>query len=322
MFVLQGAALDRRRRWLGLGIITVLLLVIFVPYCALDREVRSLDAAARQAQGGTYVGLPGGVTHYELSGPEDGQVVVLVHGATIPMFALDAQVPALRDAGFRVLRYDHFGRGFSDRPEVDYDRALYQRQLEDLLAALDIEGPIHLVGASFGGAIAATFAAAHPERVAKLVLIAPVVDYAEGKALFGMARVPGLGELYARVSSVRGTVARANGFFEESGADPSYPKRFDEQTRFEGYEQALLSMARTDALTGYQLTYSALGKQPTLLIWGSADTEIPQTHIEHVREALPNVVYVEIEGAGHGVNVQRQDEVNRQLVTFLQDPPP
>ena len=137
-----------------------------------------------------------------------------------------------------------------------------------------------------------------------------------------MARVPGLGEWYARVSSVRGTVARANGFFEESGADPSYPKRFDEQTRFEGYEQALLSMARTDALTGYQLTYSALGRQPTLLIG------VPRTPKSHkptssmfVRHC-PTSSTSRIEGAGHGVNVQRQDEVNRQLVTFLQDPPP
>ena len=117
---------------LGLGLLAVLVVAIMGPYVALEREVRTLDASTREALGGSYVALPGGVTHYELSGPDQGAVVVLVHGGTIPFYAWDPQVTALREAGLRVLRYDHFGRGYSDRPQVDYDRALYQQQLEDL----------------------------------------------------------------------------------------------------------------------------------------------------------------------------------------------
>ena len=298
-------------------LLVLVLLAILAPYFALHRETRTLDAPSREALGGTYVTLPSGVTHYELSGPVDGPAVVLIHGGTIPFFMWDAQMPPLREAGFRVLRYDHFGRGYSDRPAVDYDRAFYQKQLEELLGALDIEAPLNLVGVSFGGGIAATFAEAHPERVAKLVLIAPVVDYAEGKALFGLAKVPLLSNWYARVFSVRATVNRANGFFQESGADPSYAERFDEQTRFKGFEQALLSMSRTDALTSYRETYAALGDQPTLLLWGSADSEIPREHMEFLQKNLGNVTLVEIEGAGHGVTTQRQEQVNRQIVDFL-----
>ena len=67
-------------------------------------------------------------------------IVVLIHGGTIPSFVWDKQVKPLTQAGFQVLRYDQFGRGYSDRPSVDYDRAFYQKQLGDLLAALDIEG--------------------------------------------------------------------------------------------------------------------------------------------------------------------------------------
>ena len=305
------------RGLLWLALLAVLLVAILGPYLALRREVRTLDAAARKALGGRYVTLPSGVTHYELSGPEDGPTVVLIHGGTIPLYTWDAQVSALRSAGFRILRYDHFGRGYSDRPHVDYDRAFYRKQLEDLLVALEIEGRVNLVGVSFGGAIAATFAEAHPERVAKLVLIAPVVDYAEGRALFGLAKVPLLSEWYARVFSVRATVARANGFFEESGADPSYVQRFEEQTRYAGYERALLSMSRTNALTSYRETYAALDEQPTLLIWGSNDGEIPRAHVELLQASIGNVSLVEIEGAGHGVTIERREEVNRQLVEFL-----
>jgi len=177
-----------------LGAVAALAIAISVPYFARKRETKTLDGEARQARGGSYGTLPDGVTHYELLGPANAQVVVLIHGGTFPFDAWDAEVPAQLYAGFRVLRDMQFGRGYFDRPEVDYDRALYQRQLEELLGALRIEGPLVLVGASFGGAVAATFAEALPDRVAKLVLIAPVVAYAEGKALFGLAKVPLLGE--------------------------------------------------------------------------------------------------------------------------------
>ena len=283
----------------------------------LRRETQTLDEQAREDLGGTYVKLSEGVSHYELSGPDDGPVIVLVHGGTIPLFTWDSQMPALHEAGYRVLRYDQLGRGYSDRPGANYDRAFYQRQLEELLSALEIDDPVDVVGVSFGAAVAATFTAAHPERVRKLILIAPVVDYAEGRALFGMAKVPLLSEWYARVFAVRSAVARANGFFTQAGADPSYAERFDEQTRFEGFEQALLSMSRTDALTSYRDTYAALGKQPKLIIWGAQDAEIPREHVELIVKNASNVSFVEVEDAGHGVTVERADEVNRQLIGFL-----
>ena len=306
--------------YLWLGVFGLLLIAILLPYFACKRETNALDDAARGARGGSYITLSDGVTHYELMGPPRAPVAVLFHGGTIPFYAWDAQVPTLLDAGYRVLRYTQYGRGYSDRPELSYDRALYQRQLEELLTELRIEGPLTLIGVSFGGAIAATFAEAHPERVDKLVLIAPVVDYAEGKALFDLAKVPGVAEWYARVFAVRSAVARATGFFEEANADPSYAERFDAQTRFEGFEHALLSFSRTDALAPYYETYAALGDQPKLLIWGADDPEILAAHIEQLRSSMSRVTYVEIEGAGHGVAVESQSEVNRHLSAFLAIP--
>jgi pimeloyl-ACP methyl ester carboxylesterase len=76
-------------------------------------------------------------------------------------------------------------------------------------------------------------------------------------------------------------------------------------------------MSRTDALTSYRDTYAALADQPTLLLWGSEDAEIPREHMEYLQRSLDNVSMVEIEGAGHGVTIQQQDEVNRHIVDFL-----
>ena len=303
-----------RAPWV-LGIVVVASLA--VPYLVAARESLVLDDELRRSSGGDYVELSDGITHYELVGPADGPVVVLIHGGTIPHFAWDAQVPALVDAGFRVLRYTQFGRGYSDRPLVDYDRALYQRQLLELLGALEIEGPVNLVGVSFGGATAATFAKEHPERVDKAVFIAPVVDYAEGRALFQLAKLPVLSDWFTRVFAVPKAVTRATGFFDQANAPPSYSKRFEEQTRIEGFERALLSFSRSDALTSYVETYAALGAQPKLVIWGAKDAEIPREHIELLTRSLRNSSYVEFPDAGHGVTVERADELNPRLVDFL-----
>ena len=65
---------------------------------------------------------------------------------------------------------------------VAYDRDLFKGQLLDLLERLEVTDPVHLVGFSFGGATAANFTAAHPDKVRTLALIAPVFRFEEGNA--------------------------------------------------------------------------------------------------------------------------------------------
>jgi pimeloyl-ACP methyl ester carboxylesterase len=131
-------------------------------------EMRVIDEIVRASAPGQFVRLTGGFTHYELAGPDDGLLVVLVHGFSVPCFIWDPTFAGLVDAGFRVLRYDLFGRGYSDRPEVIYNQALFDRQLCELLDALGFTTPVNLVGLSMGGAIVVGFAAQHPERVRAL----------------------------------------------------------------------------------------------------------------------------------------------------------
>jgi pimeloyl-ACP methyl ester carboxylesterase len=97
-----------------------------------------LTAERRAASGGQYVTLSEGVTHYELAGATGETTVVLVHGFSVPSFIWDPTFEALKQAGFRVLRYDLFGRGLSDRPRGRYDLERFVRQLAELLRALQL----------------------------------------------------------------------------------------------------------------------------------------------------------------------------------------
>src|SRR5919109_740116 len=69
----------------------------------------------------------------EAAGEDGLSDVVLVHGFSVPFFIYDPTFEFLTRAGFRVLRYDLFGRGFSDRPKARYNIDLFVRQLGELL---------------------------------------------------------------------------------------------------------------------------------------------------------------------------------------------
>ena len=94
----------------------------------------------RRATPGQFVRLTDGYTHYEIAGPPAGHVVVLAAGFSVPYYIWDPTFNALAEAGFRVLRYDYYGRGFSDRPDVPYTQAFYVRQLGELLDSLKVSG--------------------------------------------------------------------------------------------------------------------------------------------------------------------------------------
>jgi len=162
-------------KWLS-AILALLVIVMAGLYWILDPETDELNEATRKRLDGSYLSLSDGVTHYKLEGPENGKVVVLVHGGTIPLWTWDKQVQALSAAGFRVLRYDKYGRGYSDRPDVTYNQELYQRQLLELVDKLGFKKFFDVIGYSLGGATATNFTARYPDRVGKLILISPVIN--------------------------------------------------------------------------------------------------------------------------------------------------
>ena len=88
--------------------------------------------------------------HYEIGGPANGQPVVLVSGFSSPYAVWDRTFEGLTAAGFRVVRYDHFGRGLSDRPDARYDPEFFDNQLEDLLDGFEDGRQGRLGGRGYG----------------------------------------------------------------------------------------------------------------------------------------------------------------------------
>lgn len=302
-------------KWLSASLAVLIILLVGV-YWIFDPENNELNETTRSRLGGKYIRLSDGVTHYKLGGPEKGKVVVLVHGGTAPIWTWDKQVPALMEAGFKVLSYDQYGRGYSDRPEVTYDQKLYQRQLLELVDKLGLKEPFHLIGLSMGGATAVNFTARYPHRVRKLVLISPVINNFKVPSVF---RIPVFGEFMARIIGVRVIVKRFKSLLEGKSESEKYTELFVEQTTYKGFQRSILSMLRNDAVGNYNMAYQTVSKQKrdVLLIWGTDDTEITTEMIRDIQSFIPNVTFKPIEGVGHGIVFQKPEEVNKLIISFL-----
>ena len=142
-----------------LRIFAFILLLILGAYLLAEARLKPLNDAARAEAPGSFAALSHGQIHYRLEGPENGPLVVLVHGFSTPNFIYQQNVEALNAAGFRTLRFDHYGRGWSDRPSTKYDIDFYDTALVELLAHVGIDEPFGLVGLSMGGPIVAEFTA-------------------------------------------------------------------------------------------------------------------------------------------------------------------
>ena len=154
------------------ALFALLAAVLIYPFLAEALRPR-MNAARRKLAPGQFATLSQGVTHYQWRGPEDGPLAVCVHGLSTPSYVYNPFAEGLAGQGYRVLTYDLFGRGFSDRPGSDQDSAFFNRQLDDLLADQGVVEPFTLIGYSMGGASGAAFTATNLSRVTTLILLAP-----------------------------------------------------------------------------------------------------------------------------------------------------
>jgi pimeloyl-ACP methyl ester carboxylesterase len=300
-------------------LVILIVTALVVSYLVAITSKPKIGEQARQAAPGSFVRLSKGIVHYQIAGPESARTIVLVHGLATPYFIWDNNFQVLVNAGFRVLRYDHFGRGFSDRPAVIYDRNLYDQELLELLQHLGIKSPVYLVGESMGGAVAITFTDRHPELVARLALIAPAGFPVKESLAMRLAKVPVLGDYLMAVFGDRMILAGVNEAFVDPEKFPQFEEQFKVQMQYAGLQQAILSTLRDMDMHGLSETYQRVGRQqkPVLLLWGDKDQVLPFANSEKVKQAIPQVEFHVIAGAGHDLEYEFSDTVNPLLLDFL-----
>ena len=248
------------------------------------------------------------MNHYVLEGPEQAPVVVFSSslGTTHEMW--DAQAAALNDE-FRVLRYDHRGHGRSPAPPGPYTVDGLAGDVLELLDHLGIERAT-FVGLSLGGAVGMTLALRAPERLERLALVCT-------------ARQFGPPETWAeRAATVRaeGVEAVADAALER-WLTPEAPAAMRERLRAmlvstpaDGYASC------AEAIGGHDLRGRLGGiRMPVLAVAGDGDPASPPEELRAIAGEIPGARLHVIERARHIAVVERADEFNRLLGSFLRE---
>jgi len=241
-------------------------------------------------------------TFYQVDGR--GAPVVLLHGWGVSGQSLEAVAVSLAD-GFRVLRLDLPGFGWSQAPPEAWGTAAYAAHVAATLDALQI-GRAAMVGHSFGGRIAIQLAVTEPARAARLILVASAgVRPRRGlrqrlrvgitKLLRGLAALPAIGGV---IEPVRARwVARVG----------------SRDYRAAGRMRPTLVKVVNEDLTPVLPRVEA----PTLILWGDRDQEVGREAMDVMVSRIPGARFVVFAGAGHFPFQDAPMEFCRTLRGFL-----
>lgn len=270
---------------------------------------------------GSYAQLSSGKVRYELVGPENGELVVLVHGFMGHMHVWDKNVQFLVDSGYRVLCFDLYGRGFSERVRLNYDAKLFVGQLLDMVNHVSKGDRFHLIGSSMGGAISTRFASEYPDLVKSIMLVDPYgipqpkdlgIRIVQPK-LFGEVFIGTLGSPILNRAPIKGIFNKKKySHFTKWFAAPLVIKRS---------KRALLSTLRHFMLENHVPHYQRLNDLdiPKLLLWGREDKVLTFAYGERIHSLLPTARFEVFELCGHVPHYEEPEKFNALTLQFLKE---
>ncbi len=264
---------------------------------------------------GTTVRAGGIATNYLEAG--EGDPVVLLHGSGPGVSAYAnwrLTLPSLSRT-HRVVAPDLVGFGFTERPAgARYDLATWAEQVVGLLDALGLERA-HLVGNSFGGAIALRVASRHPDRVDRLVLMGSVgVPFAITE---GLDAVWGYEPSLASMRRLLDYFAFSRELVTDELAEVRYRASIQP-----GFQESFASMFPAprqrwvDAMVTPEEALAAL-PHPTLVVHGREDRVVPLTNSYRLLELVPDAQLHVFGRCGHWTQIEHAAAFNRLVAGFL-----
>ena len=254
------------------------------------------------------------------SGLREAPAILLLHGFGASLQAWDDWAPAL-EKNLRVLRIDIPGFGLSG-PAVnqDYSDAADVARVIAVMDQLGVQQVI-VAGHSMGGRIAWNLAAAHPERVSKLVLISPdgfPDPNAKSDKTYEVPALLGLLPYSLPKWALRmGGVAPA--FADDSQLTSQMMQRYHDMMLAPGVRTALLDRMSQTRNSDPVVRLQSI-KAPTLLLWGEKDAFIPVSNAQDYLKAMPQATLVTLPGVGHVLHEEAPKASVQAVLDFLSAP--
>jgi pimeloyl-ACP methyl ester carboxylesterase len=251
-----------------------------------------------------------------------GAPVLLIHGlgATKASFlpTLDALAPE-----YRAIALDLPGFGDSDKPLLaSYDARFFAKAVKALIDELGAER-VDVVGNSMGGRVALETGLRYPERVRRLVLLAPSLAWLRSRTWAGPLRLvpPQLGAIQPAPRAiveaiVRNVVPDSGAEWTAAGIDEFLRSYLTPRGRAAFYAAARnIYLEEPHGRDGFWTRLPSLQPE-ALFVWGRRDPLVPIGFARHVRDALPHALHLELKG-GHVPQLENPRQTHRAMTRFL-----
>ena len=297
-------------------IIYLLLIFVFTPAClyfVLDRENIDINEF-RIDSGYQEVSLSDGITSYKDIGNKNNEVIVLVHGATFGSLAYEEYVNVFVENNYRVITYDQYGRGYSDRVHSNVSIELMEKQLKELIEHCKVEDVI-LYGVSFGAAVVAKYAANNPENISFIGYQVPLINSAN-IPLLSIVKIPLYGDLLTRgflVPSVLKRIGEYEGLMSKELLD-HYIGQFEVIGTEKFFKKFFLGNAMGNRLNDHNVIAS--NSIPSYFAYAEDDVEIDSQLVEEAIKLYDNPIVKKYSG-GHFFSSGRERKVAQEFIDSI-----
>lgn len=307
--------------------LATLIFCLLLSACAKPEQPWAQLESRYAAPASRYLDLPAGVrVHYRDQGPRTGRTVVLVHGFAASLHAWEPWVARL-SPDYRVITLDLAGHGLTRTPPG------YRMSTEGQVALVDavtrnlgVERFV-LGGNSMGGAVAWSYALAHPERLQGLVLVDaagwPVEGKREGSPLAFRLLANPVGRAVLKRIDLRSIAEKGlkQAYVDEALVTDALVDRYADLAMAPGRRELILTSQSRPREPIARATFARIAT-PTLVVTGEADTVIPAAASRGLAGAIPGAKLITYPGVGHVPMEQIPDRSAQDLKGFLESLPP
>ena len=274
-------------------------------------------AKTRDTVPGKFIRLNDGITYYEFANANSsGPLLVLIHGFSVPSYIWEPTFQKAKDLDYRVLRFDLFGRGYSENLNTDYTDELFAKQGWELLDSLSANKVV-LIGLSNGGRVISKMANINSDRIDKMIYVSSN----------GFNDVIELNDKSVSETEISDFIKNYKFLSQSQKNDFKNPKqfkdwglRYSELQKYKGFAKALISTRKNHISLDNIHREIAESDIEIYTLWGEHDTVVVFEDFERkLNQIIPNREEFFFKNAGHLPQMESPKEFNTILFENILD---
>tara|TARA_B100000768_G_C11211176_1_gene346095 strand:- start:167 stop:1087 length:921 start_codon:yes stop_codon:yes gene_type:complete len=259
-----------------------------------------------QVNTGNFLKLSNGYTYYEIKNENSINTLIFIHGFSVPSYIWDGAFNSASKKGYKTIRLDLYGRGYSSNLDVDYTDELFANQVIELMNELDVQKAT-LIGLSNGGRVISKIAYLKPEIIERLIYVS-ASSFQDHSPPFNKS--VSKKEVNDFISNKYTTIS------EGQLLDFKYPqnfigwdKKYESLLQYKGFARALISTRKNHVNLDVENNFINNSEIPFFTIWGDSDSVVVySTFKEKLNKLMPRRIEYFISESGHLPNMENKIE--------------